>query len=44
MTEGKTSKEEATALAAEFYAPGNRAVAQMDAEQISKQAKSTHNW
>ena len=44
MTEGKMSKEEATALAAEFYAPGNRTVAQMEAEQMSKQVKSKHNW
>lgn len=44
MTEGKMSKEEATALAAEFYAPGNRTVAQMEADRMSKQVKSTHNW
>ena len=44
MSEGKMSKEEATALAAEFYEPGNRAVAQMEAEQMSKQVKSTNNW
>jgi hypothetical protein len=30
MSEGKMSKEEATAMAAEFYAPGNRTVAQME--------------
>lgn len=44
MSEGKMSKEEATALAAEFYVPGNRTVAQMETEQMSKQVKSTHNW
>lgn len=44
MTEGKMSKEEATAMADEFYAPGNRTVAQMEAGQMSKQVKSTHNW
>ena len=44
MSEGKMSKEEATALADEFYAPGNRTVAQMEAEQMSKQVKSKHNW
>lgn len=44
MSEGKMSKEEATALAAKFYEPGNRTVAQMESEQMSKQVKSTHNW
>lgn len=44
MTEGKMSKEEATALADEFYESGNRTVAQIEAEQMSKQVKSTHNW
>lgn len=44
MTKGKMSKEEATALADEFYESGNRTVAQMEAEQMSKQVKSTHNW
>ena len=44
MSEGKMSKEEATAMAAEFYAPGNRTVAQMEAEQMPKQVKSKHNW
>ena len=44
MSEGKMSKEEATALAAEFYEPGNRTVAQIEAKQMSKQVKSTHNW
>lgn len=44
MTEGKMSKEEATALADEFYEPGYRTVAQMEAEQMSKQVKPKHNW
>lgn len=44
MTEGKMSKEEATALAAEFYEPGNRAVAQLEADQMSKRIKPTDNW
>ena len=44
MTEGKMSKEEATALAAEFYEPGNRTVAQMEAKQMLKQVKPKHNW
>ena len=44
MTEGKMSKEEATALAAEFYEPGNRAVAQLEADQMAKWIKPTTNW
>jgi hypothetical protein len=44
MTEGKMSKEEATALAAEFYGPGNSTVAQMEADQMTKQIKPTENW
>jgi hypothetical protein len=44
MAEGKMSKEEATALAAKFYEPGNRTVAQMESDQMSKQVKSTNNW
>ena len=44
MTEGNMSKEAATALADEFYGPVNRTVAQMEAEQMSKHVKSTHNW
>lgn len=44
MTEGKMSKEEATTLAAEFYEPGNRTVAQMESEQMSKLIEPTKNW
>ena len=44
MSEGKMSKEAATALADEFYEPVNRTVAQMEAKQMSKQVKPKHNW
>ena len=44
MSEGKMSKEEATALANQFYESGNRTVAKMEAEQMSKQIKPTNNW
>lgn len=44
MTEGKMSKEAATALADEFYEPVNRTAAQMEAEEMSKLIEPTKNW